>query len=370
MNGFTKRLELDDWQVIEQFLPPGWEEAARTSGAIRRARGIPNAAVLLRVLLVHLADGCSLQETALRVEQAGWCSISAVALFKRLRAAEEWLRWLAEQLWRQSEPAVPPSGLVVRVVDATTVQENGSTGTDWRVHYAINLSTLQCEHFELTDVCGGESFRRFPVKNGDVLLGDRAYGTSLGVVDVIQRGGHVVVRVNQKALIFSDKRGRKLTPLKCLRILSVGEVREWYASVTARGQVIPGRLVAIKLGRCAAQLARKRVQRKAQRKQRILSREALQLAGYVFVWTDLASSKLDAEEVLKLYRLRWQIELVFKRMKSILGLGQLPKTSDPSSRAWLHGKLLIAILVERLIETADRFSPWGYRLDTTPKSLA
>src|SRR5689334_16682033 len=92
---------LDDWQVVCQFLPRNWEDAARSLGALRRARGIRDADVLLRVLMVHLVDGCSLKETALRVRQAGWCSISGVALFKRLRAAEQWLRWLAEQLWRR-----------------------------------------------------------------------------------------------------------------------------------------------------------------------------------------------------------------------------------------------------------------------------
>jgi hypothetical protein len=55
--------KLDDWQVVCQFLPAEWEQSARTFGALRRARGIPDANVLLRVLMVHLVDGCSLKET-------------------------------------------------------------------------------------------------------------------------------------------------------------------------------------------------------------------------------------------------------------------------------------------------------------------
>ena len=138
--------------------------------------------------MVHLADGCSLKETALRVRQAGWCSISSVALYKRLQSAEQWLRWLAEKLWRRDSAFVANAGYSVRAVDATTVQEQGSTGTDWRVHFVINLRDLQCDHFELTDVKGGETFRLIPVKRGDLLLGDRAYGTPPGINHVVSRG--------------------------------------------------------------------------------------------------------------------------------------------------------------------------------------
>jgi hypothetical protein len=56
-------------------------------------------------------------------------------------------------------------------------------------------------------------------------------------------------------------------------------------------------------------------------------------------------------------------------MKSLLGLGHLPKKDPASARAWLHGKLFVSLLVERMVEAANSFSPWGYRLDTGPESL-
>jgi hypothetical protein len=370
MNRRTRLMGLDDWQIICQFLPAGWESAAYDLGALRRARGIPNATVLLRVLLVHLADGCSLKETALRAEQAGWCSVSAVALFKRLRAAEQWLRWLAERLWRRGDDSPMPRGYRVRAVDATTVQEPGNTGTDWRVHYAFDLANLQCDYFELTDARGGESFRRIPVAAGDLLLGDRAYGTPPGIADVVQRGGAVLVRVNQKALPLWDSEGRRFPLRQRLQTLRVQEVREWTAWVHASDQAVRGRLIAVKLSRSAAQLARRRRLRHAQRRQTILSAEAIHLAGYVFVWTNVPRSVHRPEQVLSLYRVRWQIELAFKRMKSTMALGQLPKTTDGSARAWLHGKLFMALLVERLLEAAESFSPGPDPLGSPAKSLA
>ena len=152
---------------------------ARSTGALRRARDIPDAESLLRLLLLHVVNGYSLAETAVRASQLGM-ELSAVALFKRLRASEEWLRWLAEQQLGRQALAVESQGRPVRAVDATTVSEPGSTGTDWCFHYVINLANLQCDFFEVTDVQGGETLRRIPVRGGDIMLGDRIYSTPVG----------------------------------------------------------------------------------------------------------------------------------------------------------------------------------------------
>jgi len=71
----------------------------------------------------------------------------------------------------------------------------------------------------------------------------------------------------------------------------------------------------------------------------------------------LPESKYTTKEVLDWYRLRWQIELIFKRLKSLAGLGHLPKSDEGSARAWLHGKLFIGLMVEKLIRYSNDFSP-------------
>lgn len=370
MKGLMPLADREDWQIICQFLPTGWREAARQFGALRRARGIPDASTLLRALLTHLADGCSLQEAAVRAKQAGWCDVSAVALFKRLRAAEHWLRWLAEHLWSRTTPSIGITGYRVRAVDATTVQESGSTGTDWRVHYALDLASLQCDFFEVTDAKGGETFRRIPVATGDLVLGDRVYGTPPGLDDVVGRGASVLVRVNQKALPLWDFRGERLSLAKKFRRMRAHEVREWPARVQGPQRLIPGRLIAVRLGRRAARLARARMRRRANRRQLTVTAEAIYLAGFVFLWTTVPRSVSSGRALLDLYRVRWQIELAFKRMKSTMGLGQLPKKSGASSRAWLYGKLFLALLVERILEAAEDFSPGPGESRETSEPLA
>jgi hypothetical protein len=362
--------ELDDWPLVCQLLPPKWQERARDLGAMHRARGFPDAAVLLRTLLVHLAAGCSLKEATTNAQQSGWCDVSAVALFKRLRAAEQWLRWMANELWQRHRTPALPNGYRVRAVDATHVGRPGHHGTDWRIHFSVNLVDLQCDFFEVCDASGGETFRRIPVAAGDLLLADRCYSTPPGIAHVRQAGGHVLVRLNHKALPLFDCQGEPFGLVEQLRPTRVAEVCEWPAVVQHDGRTYPGRLVAVKRDRWSACLERRALRKRAAKKQKKLSRTALFLAGYFFVWTDVPVETLGAAAVLAWYRCRWQIELHFKRMKSILGLGKLPKRRDDSCRAWLHGKLLVALLLERLLDNAEHFSPWGYELAAATQSLA
>jgi hypothetical protein len=361
--------EMENWAVLRRFLPAGWEEQARTAGALQRARGVSGAEALLRTLLIHLANGCSLAETSVRAKQNGLCSISSVALFKRLRAAEGWLRWLAQQVRGIDLKPSICAGRRLRAVDATTVSEPGSTGTDWRIHYSVNLGDLQCDFFELTDVKGGETLRRVPIKARDIIMGDRIYATPPGVAHIMDAQGDIVVRVNRQSLPLFDEDGDRLNILKTVRRLKPGQAQEWRAAVKhPKGGWLKGRLIAVKRSIAATRLQRKRLMRKASRRQHKVSKEALKAAQYFMIWTSLPDSFTSAS-VLEFYRLRWQIELVFKRMKSIVGLGHLPKTDPVSCRAWLHGKLFVALLVERMIGEANSFSPWGYKLEAAPESM-
>lgn len=359
----------DDWAVLCQLLPEGWQERARTSGALRRARGVDGPEGLLRTLLIHLVEGCSLVETSVRARRAGLSNLSSVALFKRLQAAEEWLRWLAAEertLLTQSAPAFSRR---LRAVDATVVSEPGSTGTDWRIHYAINLMDLQCDFFELTDVSGGETWRRVPVTAGDIMLGDRIYATPVGVAHVRDAQGDVLVRLNRKSLpLYAG--AERVDVLQAVDHLKVGELLDLPTLVRPQEhQPLVGRLIAVRRSAEATRLAREALKRKASKQQKKVSEESWRAAAYFFLWTSLGDA-LTAARILEFYRWRWQIELSFKRMKSILGLGHLPKKDPASARAWLHGKLLTSLLVERMIQAANAFSPWGYRLSDSSLPLA
>jgi hypothetical protein len=364
-------LDLDrEWDLVKGLLPGGWQEKARQLGAVRRLRGIGSVEALLRILLVHLADGCSLKETALRVSQAGLGKISAVGIFKRLRAAGSWLAWIAAALWGEKRPVA--AGRHCVAVDATTVCEHGETGSMYRVHWCVNLANLQCEFLELTDVHGGEKFARFPIAEGDLIMGDRGYSNANGVDYVRHHGGHVLMRANPMSLpMYGQQGGEKLNVLAELKGMKIGEVREFQAWVQGHeGRWHRGRLVAVKRSLAATRREIRRRRKATKSRDRKLSKRARRLASYLLVWTSLPAREMSSRQVLRAYRRRWQLELVFKRAKSIMGLGQLPKYSDASSQAWLNGKLLVAMLVEKLWQYAEHFSPWGYDLPEPAEPLA
>lgn len=370
MNTLVAGSEFENWDVLQRFLPEGWQEQARSCGAMRRARYIKSPETVLRILLLHLANGCSLAETAARAQVSGLGIISSVGVFKRLRAAGPWLRWLAQQ---ERGVAALPLGAIgrrVRAVDATTVCEPGSTGGDWRVHYAVNLADLQCDFFQLTELRqSGETFRRVPVKKGDILLGDRVYAAPPGVAHVLGGGGDVIVRLNRASLPLFDSHHRRLdlaVQMRTLKGYKPGEFSTWIKD--PQGGWIAGRMVALRQSAEVTRWVRERMLRRARRDQEPVSPLSLELAEYFILWTSL--KKLPTTEVLELYRLRWQIELVFKRMKSILGLGHLPKKDPLSAQAWLEGKLFVGLLIERMVDAAASFFPWGYPVATAAEPLA
>jgi hypothetical protein len=363
--------DIENWKVLSSFLPDGWREQARSLGALRRARYIKDPDTVLRLLLIHLASGCSLAETAARASASGLAKISAVGVFKRLRAAEPWLRWLAQQMHATERPPLASIKRRLRAVDATVVCEPGSTGSDWKVHYAVNLANLECDYFELTAMRqSGETFRRFAVEPGDVMMGDRVYAAPPGVAHVVHAGGDVIARLNRQSLPLFDSKGIRIDLLPRMRRLRGYVPREFRARVKdPNGGWIEGRLIALRRSAEATKQARRRLESRAKRNQTTVSTQSLAFAQYLMIWTTLPPA-ISSIDILDTYRLRWQIELVFKRMKSIMGLGHLPKKDEGSAKAWLAGKLFVSLLVEKMIAYADSISPWGYDLDTKAKPLA
>jgi len=357
----------ENWQCLQRFLPAGWKDMARTLGAWRRRpRSIPSSEALLRLLLIHLADGCSLREAVVRAQRGNIANVSDVALLKRLRASGEWLRWMAvEMLQRRMAPCSPPAWLEdyrVRIVDASVICEPGNTGTDWRCHYSLDLYGLRCDEFVLTGPKIGESFARFHVFPKDLMLGDRAYGHLKGFRYVLEREGHFLTRLKNKSFNLRDAAGNTCSLAALVEPLQVGEPRDWVLFGQAKGQEdLPLRICALRLSEEAAERSVRRAKEELSKKQRTLDPETLALHRCVILATSLPSSTSNGQ-ILELYRGRWQIELAFKRLKSILGLGHLPKEDDESAKAWLHGKLLVSCLAQAIVDEGRSLSPWGYPL--------
>jgi hypothetical protein len=364
--------ELEDWPVLVELLPSGWEQAGRSSGAVKRLRGFSSIEALLHTLLLHVGCGWSLRETVVRAKLAGIADVSDVTLLNRLRDSEAWLLLLCRQLWQEGGVSLQPSlgGRAVRVLDATVVREPGPTGSQWRIHYSLRLPSLECDSFLLTPNHGrgsAERFGHFVFQAGELVLADAGYCHPAGIAAVVAQQADVCVRLNPHALPLYDAQGEAFSVATAVADLGrAGQAAEWPVEVHCGYQRIPGRVCAIRKSQEAINRARRRLREKL-KSGKSMSEQTWQLAQYVMVFTTLPREVATTRQVLECYRLRWQVELTFKRLKSIAQLGHLPKYHDKSSRAWLYAKLLVALLVQKMIRMGNSISPWGYQIPEIPR---
>lgn len=362
--------ELDDWPVLLTLFPADWQQLARSSGAIRRLRGFPSVEALLRTLLLHVGRGWSLRETAVQAKLAGIAEVSDVTLMNRLRDAESWLRQMCQQLWMANGVQFGTSlqGKTVRLLDATVVREPDKTGSQRRIHYSLRLPNLECDQFDLTSTCGAsvaEGFQRFHFQAGELVLVDAGYCNPAGIASVIAAQADLCLRLNPHALPLFDEQDRPLGLLKKLtRLRMAGAMADLPVWVHADKRRIAGRVCAIRKSREAIERAQRRLTLKQQNGKRV-GPATRKYAEYVLIFTTLSNSDASTDQVLEMYRLRWQVELTFKRLKSIAQIGHLPKHDDQSSRAWLYGKLFVALLCQKLAAVGKSISPWGYTLAHT-----
>jgi hypothetical protein len=362
----------DDWAIVQRMLPEGWREQAKALGALRRCREFADPGALLRVMLIHLADGCSLRETAVRAAQGGLVVVSDVALLKRLKACGEWFRWMADALMQRwvvgSAGRLLAKGLRIRVVDGSLISEPGATGSSWRVHYSLSLPSLRCDEVYVTEPVVGESLQRFTVHRGELFVADRGYAQRAGIAHIVKGGADLIVRLNLTNVPLQDAQGKAFPLLGKLRTLKGARLGDWPVWVADGKQRIRGRVCAVKKSQQAAQRARAKAARESAHHGHQVRPQTLEAADYTFVFTTLAE-RYSPALVLEMYRCRWQVELAFKRLKSLLALGHLKKTDPDGAKAWLQGKLLVAFLIEALIAAAERFSPWGYPLEQVDEPL-
>ena len=238
-----------DFEYLLTLLPSGWEGKAGELGALRRCRKVPDARVLLRVLLIHLAEGCSLRETAVRARQGGLVDLTDVAIMDRLRCAGEWFRWMNSEMmtqWVARQPsAVFGDRWNVRVIDGTQVNEPGPTGSSWRVHYSVALPSLRCCDLQLSHSEGkgnGETFCRFAVRRGDLFMADRGYGLPQGIAHVVDGGGDVLVRFGWKTLPLWRAPNRRFNLFAHLRALRGTKLGDWPVFVKNEERIISGRV--------------------------------------------------------------------------------------------------------------------------------
>lgn len=366
------------WPFIASFLPDDLdlEQSARETGALVRRREIASAESLLRLAMVYGFCGFSLRHTAAWAQTSEIAQLSDVAVLKRLRKAAPWLgRILGAKLAQRTQARLPAaSGLRIRLVDATTISAPGSKGIDWRIHLGFDLRSLTVDEVQLSDDRGGESLRRFAGTANDLIIADRGYAHRAGMAQVLEAGGHFLVRLNWQNVPLAEPSGEPFDLLGFLRRAPDAGMAEATVHFAKDKKLplpqVPLRIIAVRKSEAAAEQQRLAIRKSRAKKQRMADPRTLESAGYTFVLTSVPRTVLDSAAALELYRFRWQIELAFKRMKSLLDLDALPAKDPGLAQTILYTKLLAALLLEDFTDRFLSISPWGFPLPASAESLA
>ena len=263
-----------------------------------------------------------------------------MALLKRLKKSKGWLHALCVRLFEEQGLAVIPGGAFqVRAVDATTVKEPGPSGSLWRLHYSVGLPSRRALFQADGDRGAGHGRivgavpdpRRRPCAGRTRLFdgpGHSPRGRRGRAADCACHG--VAAAVHDGRAAVRPACGGGVGHASGRRPVLRRSRSRSRATMAAR----PARLRAGSACSASAEairLAHQKVRRDAARKGNQVQPATLRFAEYA-VFTTFPEPPFSAADVLEWYRLRWQVELVFKRFKSLAQLGHVPSTTTTAPR--------------------------------------
>lgn len=330
------------------------KESARKTKAFLRGREFEDAIGMLRMILAYCLGNGGLRSTAAWAASIGLADVANTALLYRLRQSGDWLAWLVGRALACGAPKAC-HGRLIRVIDATTVLKAGAASKSknklWRIHSAFDLPSERFGFFELTDEHGGERVDRTPVVKGEIRLADRVYMQPDRIAVLLEAGADIVIRAGWRNARWLDASGAPVSLLKEFENADAsGQIDRPVWIGRKAGPAIGLRLVALKKPPQAAEAARRAARRASMKAQETISEGTLAAAGWVILVTSLPPESFSAADILALYRLRWRIELAFKRLKSIIGMKAPPGVDERSAKPYLLAHLLAILLLEPLID--------------------
>lgn len=348
------------------------EKTARSSGALLRRRGVYTAFDLLRLVFMYSLGDYSLRMVGLWGTVMEVANLSKTAVLNRLRRCKGWLGELIVSYLAFHQIRFPTqSGIRLRLFDASTVSQPGSNNADWRLHLGVDLGRACIDSVHLTSSRQGETLTLWQFQTGDICVADRAYGVprSLGVL--FAAAAWFVIRIGWHNLPMQTTDGLSFDLTTWLKCISTdpdvaSQTQVWVNTPQGR---FPLRLIGQAIPTAKAEQVRRRIRKEAQRKKRKLDERTILAAGFVLLVSNLPDTRWSANQILDLYQLRWQIELVFKRLKSILHFDHVRAKDTNLAQTYLLAKILAALLIGGIHSTLFELDPEKFLSKKQPISI-
>lgn len=332
------------------------EATARQFGAFQRARKLRNAEELLRLIFLYGPARLSLRSTAAAADEAGMACLSDKGVLGRLRKSADWLEHLLGRLLRDKQGlSVNPAddGLDLALVDGSVICAPGSTGTDWRLHARFDPGRGCFADLVLSKGDVGERVDRTQITAGQTVIQDRGYARIRDFAAVLAANADFITRIGWRSLRLL---GADQQVLDVMALLPTDEPGSEHA-VWVKGIQRPLRLIIQRIPPDKAERQRKRVARKAGKACHKMDPRTSIAAGYLMLVTSVPAAAQPAERIVSMYRNRWQVELGFKRLKSIGGIDALPAFDPDLARTWLLAHLIAAVLTDEIAIEIVGFPP-------------
>lgn len=338
------------------------DASAAQYAALRRKRMVRSASDLLRLCFAYVLGRLSLRMLSAWAQAEGLASCSDVALLKRLRGSADWLEALLGQLMTLHFPAlsettkINPGEQRLMLVDGSMIGCVRDGPSARRLHVVYDLTQNRPCHVTHSDCHSAERLDQGTICTGDIRVGDRGFARHRDLLSVTQQGGDFIVRTGSRHLVMTcreDPAIRIDIEAVCATARASGRPQDIPILIAKGGCTkhkpapVAARLIVAPLPETKVAAAQKRARKAAKQWQYNPSEQTLAVAGHVLLVTSLPEETWPPERVLAAYRLRWQIELMFKRWKSIIGIDQLRANDPQLIRCWIAIALITAMLIDQ-----------------------